>query len=342
MAGSHYADLGGDFGMLCLRVDTDHVLYHAVSSRRGRGRIRAGRHSVHYLLVPEQAPRENAVDFLHGDSAGQHRRRSLSGWILQSFADVHGFRGWQWLFMLEAIPSLLLGVAILFYLDDSIAAANWLTPEEKTLLQENIAEDDTGKVSHPSVGSFLSDRRVWLLAAIYFCVVMGQYGITFWLPTIVKNSGVSSVVLVGLLSAIPYLCALISLPFIGMSSDRTKARRLHCALPMVAAAIALFTLPLTSGVGTALALLSLAAVGSIASSSQFWALPTAFLGGMTAAAGIATINCIANLAGFVSPSVVGWLNDFTGKQSAGLMFTSSALLVGAVLVLLLPAKTVNR
>jgi nitrate/nitrite transporter NarK len=148
--------------------------------------------------------------------------------------------------------------------------------------------------------------------------------------------------MVGLLSAIPYLCALLSLPFIGMSSDRTKARRLHCALPMVLASIALFSLPATTGVTSALMLLSLAAIGSIASSSQFWVLPTAFLGGMTAAAGIATINCIANLAGFVSPSVVGWLNDFTGKQNAGLMFTSSALLVGAALVLLLPAKTVNR
>jgi D-galactonate transporter len=266
----------------------------------------------------------------------------LSGWILQSFAGAYGLQGWQWLFMLEAVPSLLLGVAILLYLDDSIAAAKWLTPEEKKLLQENIDEDGSGKASHASVGAFLRDRRVWLLAAIYFCVVMGQYGITFWLPTIVRNAGVSSVMLVGLLSAIPYLCALISLPFIGMSSDRTKARRLHCALPMVVAAVSLFTLPATSGVGTALALLSFAAIGSIASSSQFWVLPTAFLGGMAAAAGIAAINCIANLAGFVSPSIVGWLNDLTGKQSAGLMFTSAALLVGAALVLLLPAKTVNR
>ncbi|MDB5760588.1 MAG: transporter [Burkholderia sp.] len=266
----------------------------------------------------------------------------MSGSILQSFAGVYGYKGWQWLFMLEAIPSLFLGIAILFYLDDSIAAAKWLTPEEKTLLQKNIAADETEKVSHSSVGSFLGDRRVWLLAAIYFCVVMGQYGITFWLPTIVKNAGVSSVAMVGMLSAIPYLCALIALPFIGMSSDRTKSRRLHCALPMVLAAVALFSLPATSGVTSALMLLSLAAIGSIASSSQFWVLPTAFLGGMTAAAGIAAINCIANLAGFVSPSVVGWLNDFTGKQNAGLMFTSSALLVGAAMVLLLPAKTVNR
>lgn len=266
----------------------------------------------------------------------------LSGWILQSFADYQGFRGWQWLFMLEAIPSLVLGIAILFYLDDSIAAAKWLTPKEKTLLQDNIAQDNTEKDSHHSVGAFLRDRRVWLLSAIYFCVVMGQYGITFWLPTIVKNAGVSSVAMVGVLSAIPYICALIALPFVGMSSDRTKARRLHCAVPMVVAAISLFLLPATSGVGLALGLLSCAAIGSIASSSQFWSLPTAFLGGMAAAAGIAAINCIANLAGFVSPSVVGWLNDFTGNQNAGLMFTSSALLVGAALVLLLPAKAVNR
>ncbi|RYE50208.1 MAG: MFS transporter, partial [Hyphomicrobiales bacterium] len=95
----------------------------------------------------------------------------LSGWILQTFADYQGLRGWQWLFMLEAIPSLVLGVAILFYLDDSIAAAKWLTPEEKKLLQDNIAEDNTEKDSHPSIGAFLRDRRVWLLSAIYFCVV---------------------------------------------------------------------------------------------------------------------------------------------------------------------------
>jgi D-galactonate transporter len=266
----------------------------------------------------------------------------LSGWILQSFSGAHGFAGWQWLFMLEAVPSLFLGIAILFYLDDSIAAAKWLSPEEKSLLQANIANDEAEKVSHSSVGSFLSDRRVWLLAAIYFCVVMGQYGITFWLPTIVKNAGVTDMVSVGMLSAIPYAFALISLPFIGMSSDRSKARRAHCAVPMLLAAVALFGISYSNGVGVALMLLSLAAIGAIAASSQFWSLPTAFLGGMTAAAGIATINCIANLAGFVSPSIVGWLNDLTGKQGAGLMFTSSALVIGAVLVLLLPAKVVNR
>jgi D-galactonate transporter len=266
----------------------------------------------------------------------------VSGWILGAFSGTHGLQGWQWLFILEAIPSLLLGIAILFYLDDSISAAKWLTTEEKTLLQRNIAHEESEKVSHHSVASFLSDRRLWLVTAIYFCIVMGQYGITFWLPTIVKNSGVTNIVQVGILSAIPYIVALIVLPFVGRSSDRTKARRLHCAVPMLLAAVGLFALPFTQGVGVAIALLSLAAAGAISGTSQFWSLPTAFLGGMTAAAGIATINCIANLAGFFSPSIVGWLNDATGKQGAGLMFTSSVLLVGAVLVTFIPKKLVNR
>ncbi|MES2261223.1 MAG: MFS transporter [Pseudomonadota bacterium] len=266
----------------------------------------------------------------------------LSGWIMQAFAGTHGLTGWQWLFVLEAIPSMVLGIAILFYLDDSIAAAKWLNPEEKAILQRNIAQENDGKVAHHSVGAFLADRRLWLLMAIYFCIVMGQYGITFWLPTIVRNAGVSGVGTVGMLSAIPYLVALVCLPIIGRNSDRTKARRLHCGGPMVVAAVALFALPHTEGVGLALALLSLAAAGAICGTSQFWALPTAFLGGMTAAAGIATINCVANLAGFFSPSLVGWLNDVTGTQGAGLMLTSSTLLLGAFLLLLVPKSAVNR
>lgn len=266
----------------------------------------------------------------------------LSGWVLEAFSGVAGLKGWQWLFALEALPSMLLGLAILFYLDDSIEAVTWLTPDEKSVLQRNLAIENGDKVAHHSAAAFLSDRRLWLLTAIYFCIVMGQYGITFWLPAIVKNAGVSSAGMVGLLAAIPYAVALACLPIIGRSSDRTRARRLHCGVPMLIAAAALFALPFTDGVGIALVLLSLAAAGAIGCTSQFWTLPTAFLGGMTAAAGIATINCIANLAGFFSPSLVGWLNDLTGKQGAGLMLTSAVLLVGACLLLLVPKQIVDR
>jgi MFS family permease len=266
----------------------------------------------------------------------------LSGWILEHFSGVSGLKGWQWLFALEALPSMVLGLAILFYLDDSIEAATWLTRDEKDILQRNLTSENGDKVAHQSAAAFLSDRRLWLLTAIYFCIVMGQYGITFWLPAIVKNAGVTTTGMVGLLAAIPYAVALACLPIIGRSSDRTRARRLHCGVPMLVAAAALLALPFTEGVGVALVLLSAAAAGAIGCTSQFWTLPTAFLGGMTAAAGIATINCVANLAGFFSPSLVGWLNDFTGKQSAGLMLTSAVLLVGACLLALVPKQIVDR
>jgi MFS family permease len=266
----------------------------------------------------------------------------LSGYILHAFQGVHGLAGWKWLFILEALPSLLLGVAILFYLDNGIAAAKWLTGEEKALLARNVANDNAHKVAHVSIRSFIGDRRLWLMASIYFCVVLGQYGLTFWLPTIIRKSGVADPLWVGVFTAIPYLCAIIALPLVGASADRHRERRLHLAIPMLVSAAGFATLPMLGGVGASLVCVSLAAAGILASSSQFWSLPTALLGGMSAAAGIAAVNCFANLAGFFSPAIVGWLNDLTGKSTAGLIFISVAIVIGAGLVFLVPAKSVNR
>ncbi|KXU88981.1 MFS transporter [Caballeronia megalochromosomata] len=266
----------------------------------------------------------------------------LSGYILHAFQGVHGLAGWKWLFMLEALPSLFLGVAILFYLDNGIAGAKWLTDEEKALLRRNVEKDNAQTVKHVSIRAFIGDRRLWLMAAIYFCVVMGQYGLTFWLPTIVRRTGVADPLWVGILTAIPYLCAIIALPLIGASADKRRERRLHLAIPMLVSAAGFATLPMLGSVGASIICVSVAAAGILASSSQFWSLPTAVLGGMSAAAGIAAVNCFANLAGFFSPAIVGWLNDFTGKSTAGLIFISIAIAVGAVLVFFVPAKTVNR
>lgn len=266
----------------------------------------------------------------------------LSGWIMHAFQGVHGLAGWKWLFMLEALPSLILGVAILFYLDNGIASAKWLTDAEKDLLARNVAHDNSHKVAHVSIRSFIGDGRLWLMASIYFCVVLGQYGLTFWLPTIIRKSGVADPLWVGIFTAIPYLCAIIALPLVGASADRHRERRLHLAIPMLVAAAGFATLPMLGGVGASLVCVSVAAAGILASSSQFWSLPTALLGGMSAAAGIAAVNCFANLAGFFSPAIVGWLNDFTGKSTAGLIFISVAIVLGAGLVFLVPAKSVNR
>ena len=266
----------------------------------------------------------------------------LSGYILHAFQGVQGLAGWKWLFILEALPSLLLGIAILLYLDNGIAAARWLTDPEKALLARNVANDNACKIAHVSIRSFIGDRRLWLMAAIYFCVVLGQYGLTFWLPTIIRKSGVADPLWVGIFTAIPYLCAIIALPLVGASADRHRERRLHLAIPMLASAAGFATLPMLGGVGASLVCVSVAAAGILASSSQFWSLPTALLGGMSAAAGIAAVNCFANLAGFFSPAIVGWLNDLTGKSTAGLIFISAAIVIGAGLVFLVPAKTVNR
>jgi D-galactonate transporter len=266
----------------------------------------------------------------------------LSGWIMHSLQGAMSMAGWKWLFLLEAVPSLVLGVAILLYLDDSIAKAKWLTDSEKALLARNVAGDNAHKTAHLSIKAFIGDRRLWLMAAIYFCVVLGQYGLTFWLPTIIRKSGVSDPLWVGVFTAIPYLCAIVALPLIGMSADHRRERRFHLAIPMLIAAAGFATLPALGSVAASIVCLSIAAAGILASSSQFWSLPTALLGGVSAAAGIAAVNCFANLAGFFSPAIVGWLNDLTGKSTAGLIFISLAVTLGAALIFLVPARSVNR
>jgi D-galactonate transporter len=266
----------------------------------------------------------------------------LSGYIMHAFHGAADLAGWKWLFLIEALPSLVLGIAILFYLDNGIAQAKWLTDAEKALLERNVAGDNAQKTAHGSVGAFIADRRLWLLAAIYFCVVLGQYGLTFWLPTLIRKAGVADPLWVGVFTAVPYVCAIVALPLIGMSADRRRERRLHLAVPMLVAAAGFALLPLLGNVGASLVCLSIAAAGILSSSSQFWSLPTAMLGGMSAAAGIAAVNCFANLAGFFSPAIVGWLNDLTGKSTAGLIFISSAIVLGAVLVFFVPARAVNR
>ncbi|BCZ83015.1 MFS transporter [Paraburkholderia terrae] len=266
----------------------------------------------------------------------------LSGWIMHSLQGAMSMAGWKWLFLLEALPSLVLGFAILLYLDDGIKQAKWLNDSEKALLARNVAADAEHKTAHVSIRAFIGDRRLWLMASIYFCVVLGQYGLTFWLPTIIRKAGVADPLWVGAFTAIPYLCAIIALPLVGMSADRRRERRFHLAIPMLVAAGGFATLPMLGSVGASIVCLSIAAAGILASSSQFWSLPTALLGGMSAAAGIAAVNCFANLAGFFSPAIVGWLNDLTGKSTAGLIFISVAVTLGAALVFLVPARSVNR
>ena len=266
----------------------------------------------------------------------------LSGWILNHFHGMSGMPGWQWLFLLEAIPSIVTGFVVLAYLDDRIASAKWLSAEEKALLEKGLASE-SGHIEVYSAAGAFTNKRVWVLSACYFGIIMGLYGIGFWLPTLIKASGVTDSFDVGLLTMIPYGAAAVAMVAIGRSSDRNKERRWHVALPAVLGAIGLAASTFVPQ-NTVLAVLSLtvATVGILGALCQFWSIPPAFLGGAAAAAGIALINSVGNLAGFVSPYLVGWIKDLTQSTDVGLYCIAVSLLAAAAIVLTVPKHVVNR
>ncbi|KQK45613.1 MFS transporter permease [Acinetobacter baumannii] len=267
----------------------------------------------------------------------------LSGLIMDRMSGVHGWFGWQWMFVIEAIPTVIVGLLVLAVLKDSVQDANWLTQDEKNLVKQELAQDNQHKEGHASVKEFIADKRLWLLAGIYFCVVMGQYAITFWLPTLIRNSGISDNWHIGLLTSLPYMCAIVVMILAGRSGDHFQERRWHLVIPMCAGAIALtFATLFASNLTLSLICLCIAASGVLTASSLFWMLPTNFLGGVSAAAGIAAVNSFANLAGFCSPYLIGWITTNTGSNAIGMFLITAVLIFGASLVLRVPAKLVNR
>ncbi|HBI83323.1 MFS transporter [Orrella sp. NBD-18] len=256
----------------------------------------------------------------------------LSGWILDTFSGQYGIAGWQWLFLLEGLPSVVLGVITFFYLDDSIAKSKWLTSEEKTFLQARIDADVKEKV-HLPVAKIFTDLRVLLFSGIYFFMVMGLYGVGFWLPNIIKNAGVTNVLHNGFLSAIPYFVAAVAMVLVGKSSDRTGERHWHLIISSVIGGTGFWLSGVyATDLTIALIGITIATAGVLSSISLSWTLPTAYLTGTAAAAGIAMVNSIGNLSGFVSPFIVGWIKDMTGSLSGGLDFLAASIVFSAILV----------
>ena len=266
----------------------------------------------------------------------------LSGWIMKSWDQVNGLHGWQWMFLLEAIPSVLIGVVVYFYLDDRITSAKWLKDEERDLLQKRIEEEESDKEHVPMMQVFKSGR-MWTMSAIYFTMAMSLYGVSFWLPTIIKGMGVTDNLEIGMLSSLPWIASVFSMLLFARSADKMRERRWHVVVPMLMGSTGLIlSVLLSSNHYLSFAALILACMGIVSAIPLFWSLPTAFLVGAGAAAGIAAINSIANLAGFLAPYLVGWLKQLTSSTDSGMYMLAAALVIGAAITLMVPAKLVNR
>ncbi len=247
-----------------------------------------------------------------------------------------GLKGWQWLFVLEAVPALILAFVTWFYLTDRPADATWLARDEREWLVARLAEEQRQREAARrfSVVHALFDTRVWALSVVYFGAVATNYGTAYFLPQIVKAFGLTYVQ-TGFVSAVPYVVGSVAMVWFGYRSDRMMERKRHAAVAFALSALGIGLSPLFSDPVLKMAALSVGAFGVFAVLPVFWTLPTAFLSGASAAAGIAVINSVGNLAGFFGPFVMGWLKDRTGDYAAGLWVIAACAVVAMVVVLVL-------
>ncbi|WP_019119329.1 MFS transporter [Brevibacillus massiliensis] len=267
----------------------------------------------------------------------------LSTWIM-TYIDWAGMAGWRWMFVIEGLPAIIFGVVAFTYMTDRPEQAKWLTAEEKAWLVAELKREHEEKIRRRqyTTREVLTNGPVWHLAFIYFALVIGLYGIGFWMPSIIKSFPANYTNLqVGLLSMIPYVVAGLAMVGWARRSDRTGERKFHAALPPILGGLALIVCGMSSHPILSVALMAVATAGIYSFFGPFWALPALFLSEGAAAIGIALINSIGNLGGFVGPYVVGSLKEATGKTEAGLFFLACCVLAAAVLVLLLRKKTIE-
>ncbi|MGF1699450.1 MFS transporter [Photobacterium makurazakiensis] len=281
--------------------------------------------------------------FLMGLPAASIIGGPLSGWIMETFNGARGLAGWQWLFFLEALPSVILGLLVFMFLPDGIRQAKWLSDDEKEELEYNLEQDHKESKQKHSIKDGIASVRVWILCFIDMSFMMATYAIGFWLPTLLLEAGAGSVSEIGYLSAIPPLVALCTLLLLAMSSDKHRERRWHLAMPLLVGAVGLvLSIFYTDNLTMTVLCFTLANAGIVSASAVFWCLPGTFLRGAAAAVGIALITSVANIGGFIATSALGWLKELTDSSSSGMLIFSAFLLMSVVLVLRLPKEEVNR
>ncbi|MEW9585273.1 MFS transporter [Paraburkholderia sp. DGU8] len=269
----------------------------------------------------------------------------LSGLIMHTFAGILGLKGWQWLFIAEGLPVIVLGVVTYFFLDNGPAQAKWLSTDEKAIVVRELEAEQQLKGGHTpkELTRALSDPKVYVAGFVYFSVLCGTNAIALWMPSLIKAQGLSNVVQIGWLSCIPYIAALAGTYLFGRSSDRMMERRWHTAAAISLTAICFTLLSLGHGLPyITVALLGLAAAGIYGAVVTFWTIPPAYLQGSAAAGGIALISSLGALGGFSSPTILGAVMSRTGSLYIGFVVLGVILLAGAMLVVLAIPKTMLR
>src|SRR5215510_4704184 len=265
----------------------------------------------------------------------------LAGAIMTGLNGVNGWHGWQWVLLLEGIPSVLMGVITWFYLTDKPEQAKWLTERERQLVHEDLERDNQamGHREH-SIMASLRDSKIWLLIAIYFCIIAANSSLTFFGPTLVKEVGFTNPLTVGWIMAFAYLCGAAGMILNGFHSDKKQESRYHCGVAAALGSVSLLVIALMLGQSALVVLiaLTLAIVGTMSAIPVFWQMPNRFLSGTAAAAGVALINSIANLAGFGAPWMLGVIKTSTGSLAPGLYVVAAVEICATILILaLVPA-----
>ncbi|AGW92593.1 MULTISPECIES: MFS transporter [Cupriavidus] len=295
---------------------------------------------IYYLSCwygPQRMARAIAIVFLAGPIGGIVGAPA-SAWLMTQLAGTAGMAGWQWMFLVEGLPCVLLGVLALSLVPDRPADAKWLTDQERRMLE---AELGVGAAHKHSFKAVAKDPKVYVLALAYFCVIAAIYAISFWLPSLIKAQGVTDTVQLGWYAAVPYIGAAFGMYYMGRRSDRKGERRYHASVPALCGALLLAGSTLADGhLGLTLVLLTLGTTSLWMTYTVFWAMPAEYIKGPAAAGGIALINTIGLSGGFWGPAIIGWAKTATGTLHAGMLVLAALPLIAALIILTnkLPAR----
>lgn len=269
----------------------------------------------------------------------------LSGWIMKNLDGVAGWHGWQWMFIAQGLPTVLIGVLVFLLLADRPEQARWLSEREKQVVRQVMAADQTGAGEphqHGRLKAAFADPKTWVLAFVYFTCAMAVYTVTFWLPTMIKSLGIADVALVGWYSAIPFGFGALGILLLSRSSDHFKERRWHVASTLIVGSIALYATSFTHGAFLPTMVLLSVATFFIFGCALFWSIPPTYLSREAAAAGIAVVSSIGVLGGFVSPTFLGWVKTATGSMDTGLLAMTAVICIGGLTVLFAIPKSAVR